>query len=199
MDAGCEWTSGKRTSKCRVVSWVRFVSKNPASEFLNRRCRGWNKMCRIEDIWLLKLYIIEISFKEYPKYVWFRVKSSCFSQVVSGGWKFWSFVGVYFNNFGRSSKYNSLETPTLRWKIVTVSKVQHADDPRFVRDEMHIQERNNTTLTTCTKMTEEVDRRHGMNGNSSSKGNSDDNSVNSSAPPNSATSAGGRLKFFKGN
>lgn len=43
-------------------------------------------------------------------------------------------------------------------------------------------------------MTEEVDRRHGVNGNSSSKG------VNEDAPAqNSAvTATGGRLKFFKG-
>ncbi|XP_023935942.1 serine/arginine repetitive matrix protein 1 [Bicyclus anynana] len=57
---------------------------------------------------------------------------------------------------------------------------------------MHIQERTNTTLTTCTKMTEEVDRRHGVNGNSSK-------SVNEDPPPQSAAQAatGGRLKFFK--
>ncbi|CAH0728551.1 unnamed protein product, partial [Brenthis ino] len=42
-------------------------------------------------------------------------------------------------------------------------------------------------------MTEEVDRRHGVNGNSSSKGVNDDPPVHSSA---TATS-GGRLKFFK--
>lgn len=59
---------------------------------------------------------------------------------------------------------------------------------------MHIQEGTNTTLTTCTKMTEEVDRRHGVNGNSSSKGASEDAPVNSSA----LTATGGRLKFFKG-
>ncbi|XP_075982682.1 transcriptional corepressor hairless [Anticarsia gemmatalis] len=58
---------------------------------------------------------------------------------------------------------------------------------------MHIQEGTNTTLTTCTKMTEEVDRRHGVNGNSSSKGASEDAPVNSSA----LTATGGRLKFFK--
>ncbi|KAJ2953430.1 hypothetical protein O0L34_g1017 [Tuta absoluta] len=57
---------------------------------------------------------------------------------------------------------------------------------------MHIQEGTNTTLTTCTKMTEEVDRRHGVNGNSS-KGACED------APGHGATlaSSGGRLKFFK--
>lgn len=59
---------------------------------------------------------------------------------------------------------------------------------------MHIQEGTNTTLTTCTKMTEEVDRRHGVNGNSSSKVASEDAPVNSSA----LTATGGRLKFFKG-
>ncbi|XP_072929750.1 uncharacterized protein H [Epargyreus clarus] len=58
---------------------------------------------------------------------------------------------------------------------------------------MHIQEGTNTTLTTCTKMTEEVDRRHGVNGNSSSKGVSDDAPVQNSA----FNSTGGRLKFFK--
>lgn len=59
---------------------------------------------------------------------------------------------------------------------------------------MHIQEGTNTTLTTCTKMTEEVDRRHGVNGNSGGKG------VNEDVPgQNSAlTATGGRLKFFKG-
>ncbi|XP_028159609.1 protein hairless [Ostrinia furnacalis] len=58
---------------------------------------------------------------------------------------------------------------------------------------MHIQEGTITTLTTCTKMTEEVDRRHGVNGNSSSKGVNED-----AAAQNSALSAtGGRLKFFK--
>ncbi|KAL4706962.1 hypothetical protein ACJJTC_019500 [Scirpophaga incertulas] len=58
---------------------------------------------------------------------------------------------------------------------------------------MHIQEGPNTTLTTCTKMTEEVDRRHGVNGNSSSKSVSEDTPV-----PNSSLGAtGGRLKFFK--
>lgn len=59
---------------------------------------------------------------------------------------------------------------------------------------MHIQEGTNTTLTTCTKMTEEVDRRHGVNGNSSSKGVNDDPPVHSTAP----AATGGRLKFFKG-
>lgn len=59
---------------------------------------------------------------------------------------------------------------------------------------MHIQEGTNTTLTTCTKMTEEVDRRHGVNGNSSSKGASEDAPVNSST----LSATGGRLKFFKG-
>lgn len=59
---------------------------------------------------------------------------------------------------------------------------------------MHIQEGTNTTLTTCTKMTEEVDRRHGVNGNSSGKGASDDAAVHNSA----LTATGGRLKFFKG-
>ncbi|CAH2094736.1 unnamed protein product [Euphydryas editha] len=58
---------------------------------------------------------------------------------------------------------------------------------------MHIQEGTNTTLTTCTKMTEEVDRRLGVNGNSSSKGVNDDPPVHSSAP----AATGGRLKFFK--
>ncbi|XP_045453199.1 transcriptional regulatory protein AlgP-like [Melitaea cinxia] len=58
---------------------------------------------------------------------------------------------------------------------------------------MHIQEGTNTTLTTCTKMTEEVDRRHGVNGNSSSKGVNDDPPVHSTAP----AATGGRLKFFK--
>ncbi|XP_045502329.1 protein hairless [Colias croceus] len=58
---------------------------------------------------------------------------------------------------------------------------------------MHIQEGTNTTLTTCTKMTEEVDRRHGVNGNSSSKGVNDDPPVQNSAP----AASGGRLKFFK--
>ncbi|CAH0756533.1 unnamed protein product [Diatraea saccharalis] len=58
---------------------------------------------------------------------------------------------------------------------------------------MHIQEGPNTTLTTCTKMTEEVDRRHGVNGNSSSKGVNEETPVQSS--PLAAT--GGRLKFFK--
>jgi hypothetical protein len=58
---------------------------------------------------------------------------------------------------------------------------------------MHIQEGPNTTLTTCTKMTEEVDRRHGVNGNSSSKG------VNEDTPAQTSLAAtGGRLKFFKG-
>lgn len=56
---------------------------------------------------------------------------------------------------------------------------------------MHIQEGTNTTLTTCTKMTEEVDRRHGVNGNSS-KGVSEDAPVH-----NSLNTTGGRLKFFK--
>lgn len=42
-------------------------------------------------------------------------------------------------------------------------------------------------------MTEEVDRRHGVNGNSSSKGTSDDVPVHSSA----INATGGRLKFFK--
>ncbi|CAG9128348.1 unnamed protein product [Plutella xylostella] len=54
---------------------------------------------------------------------------------------------------------------------------------------MHIQEGTNTTLTTCTKMTEEVDRRHGVNGNSGSKGGEE--------PAPSAAAPGGRLKFFK--
>lgn len=58
---------------------------------------------------------------------------------------------------------------------------------------MHIQEGTNTTLTTCTKMTEEVDRRHGVNGNSS-KGANEDAPVHSSA----LAATGGRLKFFKG-
>ncbi|XP_047536879.1 protein hairless isoform X1 [Vanessa atalanta] len=58
---------------------------------------------------------------------------------------------------------------------------------------MHIQEGTNTTLTTCTKMTEEVDRRHGVNGNSSSKGVNDDPPVHSSTP----AASGGRLKFYK--
>lgn len=44
-------------------------------------------------------------------------------------------------------------------------------------------------------MTEEVDRRHGVNGNSSSKGTSDDVPVHSSA----INATGGRLKFFKGS
>ncbi|XP_041969335.1 protein hairless [Aricia agestis] len=58
---------------------------------------------------------------------------------------------------------------------------------------MHIQEGTNTTLTTCTKMTEEVDRRHGVNGTSSSK------AVNEDPPGHGAVSStsGGRLKFFK--
>lgn len=59
---------------------------------------------------------------------------------------------------------------------------------------MHIQEGTNTTLTTCTKMTEEVDRRHGVNGNSSSKAVSEDAPVHNS----SLNATGGRLKFFKG-
>lgn len=59
---------------------------------------------------------------------------------------------------------------------------------------MHIQEGTNTTLTTCTKMTEEVDRRHGVNGNSSSKGVNDEPPGHSSA----TAASGGRLKFFKG-
>ncbi|CAH2249747.1 jg6070 [Pararge aegeria aegeria] len=58
---------------------------------------------------------------------------------------------------------------------------------------MHIQEGTNTTLTTCTKMTEEVDRRHGVNGNSSSKGANEDPPVQSAAQ----AATGGRLKFFK--
>ncbi|XP_026760791.1 protein hairless [Galleria mellonella] len=58
---------------------------------------------------------------------------------------------------------------------------------------MHIQEGTNTTLTTCSKMTEEVDRRHGVNGNSSGKGVSEDAAVHNSA----FTATGGRLKFFK--
>lgn len=62
---------------------------------------------------------------------------------------------------------------------------------------MHIQEGTNTTLTTCTKMTEEVDRRHGVNGNSSSKGANDDPPVHSS--PTATATSGGRLKFFKGS
>ncbi|XP_049878155.1 uncharacterized protein LOC126375269 [Pectinophora gossypiella] len=57
---------------------------------------------------------------------------------------------------------------------------------------MHIQEGTNTTLTTCSKMTEEVDRRHGVNGNSS-KGASEDAPVNNTA----LSATGGRLKFFK--
>lgn len=59
---------------------------------------------------------------------------------------------------------------------------------------MHIQEGTNTTLTTCTKMTEEVDRRHGVNGNSSSKSATEDAPGQTSA----LTATGGRLKFFKG-
>lgn len=60
---------------------------------------------------------------------------------------------------------------------------------------MHIQEGTNTTLTTCTKMTEEVDRRHGVNGtSSSSKSANEEPPVHNSVP--SAT--GGRLQFFKG-
>lgn len=59
---------------------------------------------------------------------------------------------------------------------------------------MHIQEGTNTTLTTCSKMTEEVDRRHGVNGNSSSKSAHEDPPVQSPAP----ATTGGRLKFFKG-
>lgn len=58
---------------------------------------------------------------------------------------------------------------------------------------MHIQERSDTTLTTCTKMTEEVDRRLGVNGNSSGNGASEDVPVHIPAH----TSSGGRLKFFK--
>ncbi|XP_068619138.1 protein hairless [Battus philenor] len=58
---------------------------------------------------------------------------------------------------------------------------------------MHIQEGTDTTLTTCTKMTEEVDRRHGVNGNSSNKAVSED--VSGHNPSLAAT--GGRLKFFK--
>ncbi|XP_053613637.1 uncharacterized protein LOC128677075 [Plodia interpunctella] len=59
---------------------------------------------------------------------------------------------------------------------------------------MHIQEGTNTTLTTCSKMTEEVDRRHGVNGNSGGKGReSDDGAVQGSA----VNATGGRLKFFK--
>ncbi|XP_045777056.1 serine/arginine repetitive matrix protein 1-like [Maniola jurtina] len=58
---------------------------------------------------------------------------------------------------------------------------------------MHIQEGTHTTLTTCTKMTEEVDRRHGVNGNSSGKGADDEPPGQSSAQ----TATGGRLKFFK--
>lgn len=68
--------------------------------------------------------------------------------------------------------------------------------PIGVRNEMHIQERSNTILTTCTKMTEEVDRRHGMNGNSSGKGTNEDVTLQNSSQSNSKTS-GGRLKFFK--
>lgn len=59
---------------------------------------------------------------------------------------------------------------------------------------MHIQEGTNTTLTTCTKMTEEVDRRHGVNGNSGAKGANEDAPGQNSA----ITATGGRLKFFKG-
>ncbi|KAG6457674.1 hypothetical protein O3G_MSEX010426 [Manduca sexta] len=58
---------------------------------------------------------------------------------------------------------------------------------------MHIQEGTNTTLTTCTKMTEEVDRRYGVNGNSSSKGANEDAPLQNSA----LAATGGRLKFFK--
>ncbi|VVD00995.1 unnamed protein product [Leptidea sinapis] len=58
---------------------------------------------------------------------------------------------------------------------------------------MHIQEGTITTLTTCTKMTEEVDRRHGVNGNSGSKGINDDAPLQNSTP----AATGGRLKFFK--
>lgn len=43
-------------------------------------------------------------------------------------------------------------------------------------------------------MTEEVDRRHGVNGNSSSKAVSEDAPVHNS----SLNATGGRLKFFKG-
>lgn len=43
-------------------------------------------------------------------------------------------------------------------------------------------------------MTEEVDRRHGVNGNSSSKTVTEDAPVNDS----SLNATGGRLKFFKG-
>ncbi|XP_047511995.1 protein hairless [Pieris napi] len=55
---------------------------------------------------------------------------------------------------------------------------------------MHIQEGTNTTLTTCTKMTEELDRRHGVNGSKV---------LNDDPPAQNATPAatGGRLKFFK--
>lgn len=56
---------------------------------------------------------------------------------------------------------------------------------------MHIQEGTHTTLTTCTKMTEEVDRRHGVNG---SKGLNEDPPAQNAAP----AATGGRLKFFKG-
>lgn len=58
---------------------------------------------------------------------------------------------------------------------------------------MHIQGGTDTTLTTCTKMTEEVDRRHGVNGNSSSKVSEDVSGHNSTL-----AATGGRLKFFKG-
>ncbi|XP_073950240.1 transcriptional corepressor hairless [Choristoneura fumiferana] len=58
---------------------------------------------------------------------------------------------------------------------------------------MHIQEATNTTLTTCSKMTEEVDRRHGVNGNSSSKPASEESPV----APAAHSASGGRLKFFK--
>ncbi|XP_013170996.1 PREDICTED: uncharacterized protein LOC106120248 [Papilio xuthus] len=57
---------------------------------------------------------------------------------------------------------------------------------------MHIQGGTDTTLTTCTKMTEEVDRRHGVNGNSSSKVSED-----VSGPNSTLAATGGRLKFFK--
>lgn len=56
------------------------------------------------------------------------------------------------------------------------------------------QEGTNTTLTTCTKMTEEEDRRYGVNGNSSSKGTNEDVSEQNTT----LTGTGGRLKFFKG-
>ncbi|XP_013192222.2 uncharacterized protein LOC106136276 [Amyelois transitella] len=58
---------------------------------------------------------------------------------------------------------------------------------------MHIQEGTNTTLTTCTKMTEEVDRRHGVNGNSGGTSTGEDVAAQGSA----VNATGGRLKFFK--